>query len=212
MTRLGGVAARSAQQVARWMNGAIAQRPLAELRRLWRDKRGVTALEFALVFPIVMLFILGTLELDRVMYMQLQLQAAVADASRYGMTGNASADAFAQVACPTGYNPPMPIDTTYEINCRLQQRLCPNATVPTCTFDVTRLSISITSFSDLQDLGSNSAPSSGVGLANQLVQYHIKYTVPFATGTLSRILGGTIPISGNAIVYNEPFNGSSLGS
>jgi Flp pilus assembly protein TadG len=188
----------------------------AILLRLWRDPRGITSLELALTFPFILLLIFGTLEIDRVMYMQLLLQAAVADASRYGFTGNASADSAAAKACPAPFGNSAPlantvIDTKYETSCRIVEDLCPQSLPPTnapltsCPFDITQVTIGLTNFADLQDLGSNTGGATGAGLGNQLVIYKVTYNLPFATGILNRTLGPSIPIIGNAIVYNEPF-------
>jgi hypothetical protein len=189
---------------------------LSVLGRLWRNCRGVTALEFALVFPITLLFILGTLELDRVMFMKLQLQAAVADASRYGFTGNASQDAADQVACPLPYPVAVPINTNYEITCRVQKDLCPasqappqgsNAPLSTCNFDLIdpNLQITIENFASLQDLAQNGTPANGPGLGNEVAQYNVTYNLPLATGIFNHIFGASVQIQGFAIVLNEPF-------
>src|ERR1700728_1571799 len=112
MTSLGGKLIRSASQRtrARRLLGAGPSMSFASLRRLCPDRCGITSLACALTFPIIMAFIVGTLELDRYMFLQLQLQSAVNDASRYGLTGVANTDAANQVVCPiaSGFGPVPP--------------------------------------------------------------------------------------------------------
>lgn len=57
----------------------------------WRDQRGVSALEFAMLFPLLLLLILGTVEIAFVMMIDASLELAVRDASRYGMISPATA-------------------------------------------------------------------------------------------------------------------------
>jgi Flp pilus assembly protein TadG len=189
----------------------------ASLSRACRNSDGITSLEFALTFPIVMVFILGTMEFDRVMYLQLLLQAAVADASRYGFTGQASSDAASTVMCPAPYSGVAPlagsqINTQYEVSCRIVEDLCPNSLAPTlapltqCPFDITQVNIQFTSFANLADVSTGSAASNGVSLAQQIQIYTLTYNLPFVTGSLNKVIGGkTFPINGYAIVYSEPF-------
>lgn len=52
------------------------------LRKLGRDRRGVTIVEFAIVCPVLFLFIFGVLDIGHGLYMQSVLQGAVQDAGR----------------------------------------------------------------------------------------------------------------------------------
>lgn len=55
--------------------------------RILRNKKGVTAVEFALTAPIVLLFILATIEISWLMLSSVVLENAVRTASRAGITG-----------------------------------------------------------------------------------------------------------------------------
>ena len=57
------------------------------LRRLRRDERGATAVEFALIAPVFILLIVGTIEVAIVIFMSSSIEAAVLQASRFGITG-----------------------------------------------------------------------------------------------------------------------------
>lgn len=56
-------------------------------RRLARSTRGATAVEFALVLPVLLLMTVGTIEMAIVLFIGSSMEAAVFDASRYGITG-----------------------------------------------------------------------------------------------------------------------------
>ena len=55
---------------------------LGLLRRLGQDRRGTTALEFALLSPALFLLLYGTIEFGRMMWTQEALNFAVQDAAR----------------------------------------------------------------------------------------------------------------------------------
>jgi Flp pilus assembly protein TadG len=55
--------------------------------RLLADRRGSSAVDFALIASPFFLLVVGVLELSMVMIAQVLLQSAVSDASRFGLTG-----------------------------------------------------------------------------------------------------------------------------
>jgi Flp pilus assembly pilin Flp len=57
------------------------------LRRLRREEDGATVVEFAFVFPVFILAVLGTLETAIVIFISSSIEAAVLEASRYSITG-----------------------------------------------------------------------------------------------------------------------------
>ncbi|AMH43864.1 hypothetical protein PAMC26510_07795 [Caballeronia sordidicola] len=61
-------------------------RPLAPFARMLADSRGVSAIEFALVGPVVFILILGTLEIALDMFVDASVQLAAQAASRVGLT------------------------------------------------------------------------------------------------------------------------------
>lgn len=52
---------------------------------LWRDRRGATALEFAIVLPVLILLTLGILEFGRALFVKHSLEYAVSNVSREAM-------------------------------------------------------------------------------------------------------------------------------
>lgn len=55
-------------------------------RELRRSERGATAVEFALLLPLLLLFIIGSIEMAIVLFIGSSIEAAVMEASRYGVT------------------------------------------------------------------------------------------------------------------------------
>lgn len=58
------------------------------MRRLDHDDRGVAALEFGLVAPVLILLIMGTIELSIALFLGISLEQGVLEASRYSITGS----------------------------------------------------------------------------------------------------------------------------
>lgn len=55
------------------------------LRRLHRDRRGASAVEFALVLPVLLTLLFGTLEVGRLMWVRSTMQFAAEEATRYAL-------------------------------------------------------------------------------------------------------------------------------
>lgn len=64
--------------------------PRARPRSLLQDRRGDATVQFALLAPALILFILGALEFAIIIFVGSSLEAAVLLASRYGITGSVS--------------------------------------------------------------------------------------------------------------------------
>ncbi|OGX61720.1 MAG: pilus assembly protein TadE [Paenibacillus sp. RIFOXYA1_FULL_44_5] len=75
--------------------------------KLWREEKGQSLLEFALVLPILLLLISGILDLGRIMYAYLNLNMAAEEAVRLGGLGKTDAEItqFAQNYVHIGSSP-----------------------------------------------------------------------------------------------------------
>jgi Flp pilus assembly pilin Flp len=61
---------------------------LRRLLDLWGDRDGAGAVEFALLAPALLLFLVGSFEIAMMFFVGSTLEAAVFSASRYGVTGS----------------------------------------------------------------------------------------------------------------------------
>lgn len=61
--------------------------PVGFLRRLRGEEGGATVVEFALIFPVFLLAVFGGIETAIVIFISSSIEAAVLEASRYGITG-----------------------------------------------------------------------------------------------------------------------------
>src|SRR5690349_24882433 len=63
----------------------------ARLRRFARDGEGATIIEFALIFPIVLMITFGIMEISLCMASLVTLEGGLKEASRYGITAQSDA-------------------------------------------------------------------------------------------------------------------------
>lgn len=63
---------------------------MARRRRLCRDRRGATAVEFALVLPVLLTVLTAVLELGRALWLRQDMQFAVEEAARFALVESAA--------------------------------------------------------------------------------------------------------------------------
>lgn len=56
-------------------------------RRLWRDDRGVSAVEFALVAPVLLMCLVGIYDIGTMIYKRADMQSALRSGTQYFMNG-----------------------------------------------------------------------------------------------------------------------------
>lgn len=79
-------------------------------RRRWKDQRGAVAVEFALVFPLLMLVLFGVIEYGAVYNAQLVVTGAAREAAReMAVTGNAGAARTAALTAAPGLVPALTV-------------------------------------------------------------------------------------------------------
>lgn len=61
-------------------------------RRRLHDQRGTSTIELAIVFPVLMLIVLGIFDFSHMFYTRLTMQHAVREAVRFAVTGNTTVD------------------------------------------------------------------------------------------------------------------------
>lgn len=183
-------------------------RPSAFLRRLGRDRRAVTIIEFAMIAPVLLLLLLGFFDLGYRSYASSVLQGALHDAARMATVG--------------GY-------TMTQIDARVKARLSNFATRSTVTTTAT----SYYQFSgvsqpekivgDTVPLGSynsgdcfedangsntydNDRGSSGTGNSDDIVRYSVTITFPriLPMGSLMG-WGNTQTLTSDTVLRNQPY-------
>jgi Flp pilus assembly pilin Flp len=191
-------------------NGWLARR----LRRFARSNEGAAALEFALVLPPLCLILVGMFEVAMLMFTQASMEGALREAGRFGMTGSVEdpADREADIIA---------LVEKYTFNMIDMDEV-------TITFEV------YDSFSDVDqaepltldlngngkwdpgdeydDLNSNGQwdediGEAGVGGAEQIVQYTIRYDWHTMTPFMAQFMGdnGTVHLSAAIVIRNEPW-------
>ena len=184
-------------------------------RRLWRSCLGATAVEYAMILPILLLFIVGIIEFNVIMYASAVLEGATAISARSGKTGYTASGVSQQ---------------TYIYN--LAQ------TKVTGILDPSQLQISSKSYASFSAVGkpepcitpiSSPCPgtpgvnfvdvnhngtwdsdqgAAGLGSAGDIVVYTISYPWHVMTPLMTPFFGtgGIITLASSAIVKNEPYN------
>ena len=161
--------------------------------RLLRARRGTTAIEFAIAAIPLLVLLIGIIELSWQYATAAALDAAVLRASRFGITGQATA-----AGAPPQYT-------------------CRSQTIPWIIGNSTggiinpaNLKVSIQSYGNASDLAAGT-PVPGAGTAGQIVTYSVKYTQPFLTGAWITLIGGPASLTHHAqiVVKNEPFDNAT---
>jgi Flp pilus assembly protein TadG len=103
MITYGQDAVRLALRVARRAKHAIAARPRRIAANIWRDQRGVTAIEFAFVALPMFSMIFGTMSLGIYYFYESGIDLAVYASARQIMTGSAQGSSLALLDSPTDF-------------------------------------------------------------------------------------------------------------
>lgn len=180
-------------------------------KRLLRDDEGVTALEFALIAPVLLLMLMGIIEFSMVMFVSSVLEGATNVSSRYGKTGYVAAGSTRQQQI---------ID---QINSRTGGLLDPQLITVTTTVYPAFNSVSQPEpYTDSNhngvynvgepytDVNGNSQWDSdmgaaGLGNANDVVVYTASYPWKIYTPLMTQFLGSTFTIASRTVVKNEPY-------
>lgn len=184
--------------------------PLAALRRLARCTRAAPAIEFALVLPVLLLTTLGTIEIAIVLFIGSSMEAAVIEASRYGITGGVDGISREERVLDIVQ------DRTYGL------------------LDMSQVDLDTLVYSSFADIGKpepftdqngngtwdTGEPytdvngnaqwdadmgEAGLGGPSDIVVYRLSYDWGLVTPMLSEILGGSVHHVSSIAVRNEPY-------
>lgn len=185
----------------------------ALLRRLRRDHRGVTILEFALIAPVMLLLLLGFFDLGYRAYAQSVLQGALHDAARMATVGGYSmTDIDGRVKTrlsnfATRSTVTTAADSYYQFSGVSQPELIVGDTAPLNTYNPGDC------FEDQN--GNNQYDTDrargGTGNSDDIVRYRVTITFPrvFPLGTL---MGwpSTQTLTSETVLRNQPYGGRNI--
>jgi Flp pilus assembly protein TadG len=152
------------------------------------NRRGSAAVEFGLLLPLYLAAVIGVVEIGWQLTVASALDRGTLRASRFGMTGQATAPgAPAAVGCRSQGIPWMITRSSADI-------LRPE-----------RLTVTLGAYSSASRMGD--PPVAGAGTGGQVVTYTVTYRQPFLTGAWMNLIGGPAEIVHRSaiIVRNEAF-------
>lgn len=194
-------------------NGPMEHKPLPPFRRLQRCDSGAEAIEFALLSPVLVLVLIGTVELGFAYAAQNLMESAMYQASRLGRTGY--------------------VETGFTQEETIVKSLSDRAGLMLNIDDVVITSLAYDEFDEIgnpepfidangngtRDDGENYTDLNGngqwdedrgvagFGTATQIVVYTASYSWPIYTPLLDKAFGtnGYLSLSARAVVRNEPY-------
>lgn len=183
------------------------------LTRFRRDRKGATAVEFAIIASVLMFLVMGIVELGLMMAAKGVLEDVVFSASRVGKTGYAASgktqaktinEAISKAAAD--YLDPGKIVVT-----SLAYDSYENIGKPEPFTDLNRNGKRDPgeAFTDVNGNGTYDADQgkSGYGASSEILLYTATYNWPIHTFFLKKLLGaaGTVPLKTSIVVKNEPY-------
>lgn len=179
-----------------------------------RNDDGITALEFTLVAPVLLLLMFGTIEFSLIMFVTATIESATSNASRLGKTGYTEIGISQQ-------------DMIFNM---IKDRT--SALINTDNLEITAKSYSAFNeigesepFNDqngngtydtgepFDDINHNAQwdadmAQAGLGGANDIVLYTVHYDWHVITPLISSLItdDGTFPITASVVVKNEPYD------
>ncbi|MDD5585804.1 MAG: pilus assembly protein [Alphaproteobacteria bacterium] len=153
-----------------------------------RFRKGVTALEFALIAPVFFLMFIGLIETSLIMLVQHLLENATFNASRLAKTGFVAEEKTQ-------------LETVMDVLYREMGSLSP-------LVQTSKLTFSSEVFGNINDIPAGEG-GEGLGTASQVVVYTVGYPWKVFTPMIGEIIGdqnGIVRLSSRIVVRNEPYN------
>ncbi len=173
-------------------------------------RRGASAVEFALVLPVLLLFVIGMIEVAWIMYVQSAMEGALRQAARYGITGQgaSAADRDSQILAELSrysfgsiaIDPSMLSKKVYS---SFQDVGLPEPYTDANgngKYDPGEV------YTDVNNNGQWDADrgKDGAGNTGEVVRYQFDYTLMPFTGIVQSFIGG-IHLRASTVVKNEPY-------
>ncbi len=179
---------------------------------LRRREDGTTAIEFAMLSPVLILFMMGIIEFSLIMFTQTVMESATNSTARVGITGNDNGSGLSReqqlinsvadrtVGLLDRNNITVTMTTYSAFN---------NVNRPEPFIDANGNGIYNTgeSYTDINGNAQWDADMgvAGAGQANDIVVYTVSYPWPIFTPVVSAIIGNTIQLTARTVVKNEPW-------
>ncbi len=190
-----------------------ARRFARRFRRLVRGRRGVTAVEFALIAPVCFTLVCVFIDLSMIMFITNVMEGGLREASRYAITGYTETgktreQKIAEIVKEHSYNliKPEDITITYKVYSSFDKVGQPEPFVDKNSngkYDGGE------PFTDVNKNGQWDADqgAAGVGGPGDIVAYTVEYKWILWTPLASEIWGngGTITLNATIAVRNEPY-------
>src|SRR5512132_2773393 len=152
-----------------------------------RHDGGSPAVEFALAAPVLLLLMAAIVEFGTIMFVTVLMEGGLREAARWGITGQ-----------------------TPEDGDRAAHILEVVADRTLGLVDVSKATVKITAYPSATGKWDNDRGKSDAGGAGDAVVYEIDYDWPLLTSLMTPLIGkdGKFHIQANAVVRNEPWDGS----
>lgn len=176
---------------------------------LWRSEAGATAVEFALILPLLLLFTLGSIETGIALFIRSAIESAVLESSRYGITvgdGVGRKDQLLRIVEERTYGLLDPDKITLET---LVYDDFDHIGKPEPFIDKNHNERHDAGekFTDVNGNGKWDADMGKAGLGGEsaIVVYRLSYAWGIVTPMLRKFLGETVMNQSSVAVRNEPF-------
>ncbi len=191
-----------------------ALNPWRRMRRLVDDRRGVSALEFAIGGAAFLMAMVAVMELGMVMFLSSSLEGGLREASRFGLTGytppgTTREQAIQDIVAENTYGlvDPATLQISYKVYPNFesigQSEPFDDTSPANGTYDPGE------SFQDINGNGQWDADMGTVGLGGpgDIVVYTVRFDWRLMTPLFEPFIdGGTLPIEASVAVRNEPYD------
>ena len=185
-------------------------------RRFWADRDGAGVLEFAIVIPVLIFFVVGIMEVCALLFAESLLEGGVREAARYGITGalpNADETTREQEVVNIVNEHGIGFVVVAQEN--VETLVYPNFEAigqpePYSDLNGNGTYNAGEPFTDMNCNGSwdNDMGFSGLGVGGEIVLYRVEHDYSMLTGLLDfAFTDGAIPISASVAVRNDPYGG-----
>lgn len=183
-----------------------------------RCENGATAVEFAVVLPVLLTLMFGLIEFSLIMFTKSVMEGATTVTSRLGKTGYTAEGQSRQdmlVALLTEQSYGLLDPEKIEITTLVYQSFDDiGAAEPLDDLNGNAFWDEGENYVDINGNGAwdNNMGEAGLGNAGDIVVYKVEYPWPVATPIISKIIGnseGNMPLEVSVVVRNEPYDSGS---